>query len=41
MGSSGFFLATDDSARDGIAELFLIQAALLTIAVAAALGGGP
>jgi ammonium transporter, Amt family len=38
MGSSGFFLATDDSARDGIAALFLIQAALLTIAVAAALG---
>ena len=38
MGSSGFFLATDDSARDGIAVLFLIQAALLAIAVAAALG---
>jgi ammonium transporter, Amt family len=50
MGSSGFFLATeagpasdagpapDDSARDGISSLFLIQAAMLTIAVAAALG---
>jgi len=38
MGSSGFFLATDDSARNGIATLFLIQAALLMIAVAAALG---
>jgi Amt family ammonium transporter len=38
MGSSGFFLATDDSARNGIAALFLIQAALLAIAVAAALG---
>ena len=38
MGSSGFFLATDDSARDGIATLFLLQASLLAIAVAAALG---
>jgi len=38
MGSSGFFLATDDSTRDGIAALFLVQAALLAIAVAAALG---
>jgi len=44
MGSSGFFLAMDagpapdDSTRGGIATLFLIQAALLTIAVAAALG---
>jgi len=50
MGSSGFFLATDaspaseaglapdDSARDGISSLFLIQAALLAIAIAAALG---
>ena len=38
MGSSGFFLATDDSTRDGVAVLFLMQAALLTIAVAAALG---
>jgi len=38
MGSSGFFLATDDSARGGIATLFLIQASLLAIAVAAALG---
>jgi Amt family ammonium transporter len=38
MGSSGFFLATDDSGRNDIATLFLIQAALLAIAVAAALG---
>jgi len=44
MGSSGFFLATDaspasdDSAREGISSLFLIQAALLAIAIAAALG---
>ena len=44
MGSSGFFLATDagpapdDSARGDIATLFLVQAALLAIAVAAALG---
>ncbi len=38
MGSSGFFLTTDDSARDDIAALFLIQASLLTIALAAALG---
>ena len=38
MGSAGFFLATDDSARDGIAKLFLIQAALLAIALAATLG---
>jgi len=38
MGSAGFFLATDDSARDGVATLFLIQAAFLAIAVAAALG---
>ncbi|MCE0522245.1 MAG: hypothetical protein LV480_04975 [Methylacidiphilales bacterium] len=38
MGSSGFFLTTDDSSRNGIATLFLIQAAMLTIAVAAALG---
>jgi Amt family ammonium transporter len=38
MGSSGFFLATDDPVRDGIATLFLVQAALLTIVIAAALG---
>jgi len=38
MGSSGFFLATDDPARNGIATLFLIQAALLAIVLAAALG---
>lgn len=38
MGSSGFFLATDDSARNGIVTLFLIQAALLAMALAAALG---
>ncbi len=38
MGSSGFFLATDQSANSGIAAIFLIQAAFLTIALAAALG---
>ena len=38
MGSAGFFLATDDPARDGIAVLFLVQAAFLAIAIAAALG---
>ena len=38
MGSSGFFLMTDDSARNSTAALFLSQAALLAIAVAAALG---
>jgi Amt family ammonium transporter len=44
MGSAGFFLATDagpapdDSSRNSIAVLFLIQAALLAIVVAAALG---
>jgi len=39
MGSSGFFLATDDPVHNGIPLLFLIQAALLAMAVAAALGG--
>lgn len=38
MGSSGFFLATDDGARNSTALLFLTQAALLVIAVASALG---
>jgi Amt family ammonium transporter len=38
MGSSGFFLATDDTAQNGASNLFLCQAALLAIAVAAALG---
>jgi Amt family ammonium transporter len=38
MGSAGFFLATDDSARDGISTLFLVQSALLAIALAASLG---
>ncbi len=39
MGSSGFFLATPDSAsRDGMAALFLWQAALMATAVGAALG---
>jgi Amt family ammonium transporter len=38
MGSSGFFLATDDPAHNGIALLFLTQAALLAMAVGAALG---
>ncbi len=39
MGSSGFFLAVDPSASSGIAMLFLVQASLLAVAVAAALGG--
>lgn len=38
MGSSGFFLMTDPAARNGIMAIFLGQAALLVIAVAAALG---
>jgi Amt family ammonium transporter len=38
MGSSGFFLITDDPARNGITALFLSQAVLLSIALAAALG---
>ena len=38
MGSSGFFLTADDPARNAIAVLFLVQAALLALAVAAALG---
>ena len=37
MGSSGFFLASDDTTRNSTASLFLSQAALLIIAVAAAL----
>jgi Amt family ammonium transporter len=39
FGSSGFFLVTDDSARAGAGLLFLVQAALLAISLAAALGG--
>jgi Amt family ammonium transporter len=38
MGSAGFFLATDDPINGSIAALFLMQAALMAIAVAAALG---
>jgi len=38
MGSSGFFLTTDAGNASGIALLFLIQAALVTIVIAAALG---
>ena len=38
MGSSGFFMVTDDSARDGAALLFLNNAGLLAIVVLAALG---
>jgi len=38
MGSAGFFLDTDGAATNSIAALFLLQAALLAIAVAAALG---
>ncbi|MEI9998010.1 MAG: hypothetical protein WDO13_02010 [Verrucomicrobiota bacterium] len=39
MGNSGFFLMTDDASRNGIALMFLLQAPLLAVAVAAALGG--
>jgi len=38
MGNSGFFLATDETTRNGISGLFLVQAVLLMLAVAAALG---
>jgi ammonium transporter, Amt family len=38
MGNSGFFLATDRLTRNGVAELFLAQASLMAIAVAAAMG---
>jgi Amt family ammonium transporter len=40
MGSAGFFLMTEESTRNDIALLFLIQAALMSITVAAALGAG-
>lgn len=39
MGSAGFFLATDDASRNSLAVLFLAQAAMVLIAIAAALGG--
>jgi Amt family ammonium transporter len=38
MGSAGFFLITDDATRDGVAALFLGQAVLLAMAIAASLG---
>ena len=38
MGNAGFFLITDDATRDGAAALFLGQAVLIAIAVAASLG---
>jgi len=38
MGSAGFFLDTDGANTDSVAALFLMQAALLAIAVAASLG---
>ncbi len=38
MGSSGFFLAMDRLNRNGVAGLFLVQASLLAISIAAALG---
>jgi len=38
MGSAGFFLIADETNRSGMASLFLAQAALLALAVAAALG---
>jgi Amt family ammonium transporter len=40
MGSSGFFLMAEENARAGTAALFLGQAVLLAIAIAAALGAG-
>jgi ammonium transporter, Amt family len=40
MGSTGYFLMTEANARAATAALFLGQAALLAIAVAAALGAG-
>jgi Amt family ammonium transporter len=38
MGSAGFFLATDDASRNGIAALFLVQAAMALLVITAALG---
>ena len=38
MGSSGFFLASDDESRNSIAALFLAQAVMVLIVIAAALG---
>lgn len=38
MGSAGFFLLSDDAARAALAGVFLAQAALVALAVAAALG---
>ncbi len=38
MGSAGFFLASDDESRNSIAALFLAQASMLLITLAAALG---
>jgi len=38
MGSSGFFLMTDETTSNGSSALFLNQAALLALALAAALG---
>lgn len=40
MGSAGYFLTTAETARNGIATLFLIQAAFLAITIAAALSAG-
>ncbi len=39
MGSAGFFLASDDDSRSAMGSLFLGQAVLLALLVAAALGG--
>ncbi len=38
MGSAGFFLASDDDSRNSLAALFLAQASMVLIALAAALG---
>jgi Amt family ammonium transporter len=38
MGSAGFFLAGDEASRNSIAVLFLVQGAMVLIAIAGALG---
>lgn len=38
MGNAGFFLVSDNASRNGIATLFFLQAVLLAVAIAAALG---
>jgi Amt family ammonium transporter len=38
MGSAGFFLQTDEASRNNVAALFLLQGAMMLIAITAALG---